>query len=55
MVLFDVYETVAPNTQKIIKFNDLPLGILRLGKSVELDIENSEGLYGGSTSILVIH
>ena len=50
VVLFDVYETVAPNTQKIIKFNDLPLGILRLGKSVELDIENSEGLYGGSTS-----
>lgn len=50
VVLFDIYETVAPNTQKIIKFNDLPLGILRLGKSVELDIENSEGLYGGSTS-----
>lgn len=50
IVLYDMYELTPANTIKTKVKSGLPLGVYVLGKPISLDVNNSTGLYGGSTS-----
>ena len=49
VVLCEVYEVHTANTDKVIKFTDVPLGVLWLDQIVTLQYSHP-GLYGGNTS-----